>query len=230
MSGNLYAQLVNNTGAALNGLQISYDVEKYRNGSNPAGYRIQLFYSPDGNTWTNAGPDFLTSFAPDADNNGFATAPGATVSVANKTLNVSIASGASFFVVWNYSVNSGSTTTNAPALAIDNVLILGIGAVVATNPSGTGSANPNSVLPGETSTLTVAVTAGTNPTSSGLAVTADRLLSSSSTTALVAATQPPVTTSSLTRRRFRRSPQRARSRCPSRSTTRNRAAPAARSV
>src|SRR6185369_12324980 len=67
MSGNLYAQLVNNTGAALTGLQISYDVEKYRNGSNPAGYRIQLFYSPDGNTWTNAGSDFLTAFTPDAD-------------------------------------------------------------------------------------------------------------------------------------------------------------------
>ena len=172
-SGNLYAQLVNNTGGALSGLQISYDVEKYRNGSNPAGFRYQLFYSTDGNSWTNAGPDFLTSFAPDADNNGFATAPGATASVSNKTLNVSIANGANFFLAWNYSVNTGSTTTNAPALAIDNVSILGLGAVVATNPSGTGNANPNSVLPGGTSTLTVAVTPGTNPASTGLTVTAD---------------------------------------------------------
>src|SRR5690349_13117454 len=155
-SGNLYAQLVNNTGGPLTGLQMSYDVEKYRNGSNPAGYRIQLFYSADGNAWTSAGPDFQTSFAPDADNNGFANAPGATVPVTNKTLNVSIANGASFFVVWNYSVSTGGTTTNAPALAIDNVSILGIAAVVPTNPSGTGNANPNSVLPGESSTLTVA--------------------------------------------------------------------------
>ncbi|HJT66926.1 MAG TPA: DNA/RNA non-specific endonuclease [Pyrinomonadaceae bacterium] len=173
MSGNLYAQLVNNTGGALTGLQISYDVEKYRNGSNPAGYRIQLFYSPDGNTWTNAGSDFLTSFAPDADNNGFANAPGATVPVSNKTLNVSVANGANIFLVWNYSVNTGSTTTNAPALAIDNVSILGISAVVPTNPSGVGNANPNSVLAGESSTLTVAVTPGTNPSSTGLTVTAD---------------------------------------------------------
>ncbi len=30
-SGNLYAQFVNNTGSPLTGLQISYDVEKYRN-------------------------------------------------------------------------------------------------------------------------------------------------------------------------------------------------------
>src|SRR6185369_519771 len=147
LSGNLYAQLVNNTGGSLTGLQISYDVEKYRNGSNPAGYRIQLFYSADGNAWTNAGADFQTSFAPDADNNGFATAPGATLPVTNKTLNVSIANGANFYLVWNYSVSTGSTTTNAPALAVDNVSILGVGAVVATNPSGTGTANPNSVLP-----------------------------------------------------------------------------------
>jgi hypothetical protein len=34
-SGNLYAQLVNSTGGVLSGLQISYNVEKYRNGSNP---------------------------------------------------------------------------------------------------------------------------------------------------------------------------------------------------
>jgi endonuclease G len=173
VSGNLYAQLVNNTGGTLTGLQISYDVEKYRNGSNPAGFRYQLFYSLDGNSWTNAGPDFFTSFAPDADNSGFANAPGATVSVSNKTLNVSVANGANVFLVWNYSVITGSTSTNAPALAIDNVSILGIGGAVATNPSGVGNANPNSVLPGESSTLTVAVTPGTNPSSTALSVTAD---------------------------------------------------------
>jgi DNA/RNA endonuclease G (NUC1) len=173
MSGNLYAQLTNNTGAALTGLQISYDVEKYRNGSNPAGFRIQLFHSSDGVIWTSAGPDFLTSFAPDVDNSGFINAPGATVAVSNKTLNVSVANGANIFLAWNYSVSTGSTTTNAPALAVDNVSILGLGGATPTDPSGTGNANPNSVLPGESSTLTVAVTPGTNPTSTGLTVTAD---------------------------------------------------------
>src|SRR5207245_11597792 len=33
-SGNLYAKLTNNSGGTLSGLNISYDVEKYRNGSN----------------------------------------------------------------------------------------------------------------------------------------------------------------------------------------------------
>ncbi|HJP91817.1 MAG TPA: DNA/RNA non-specific endonuclease [Pyrinomonadaceae bacterium] len=173
MSGNLYAQFTNNTGAGLTGLLVSYDVEKYRNGSNPAGFRYQLFYSLDGLAWTNAGPDFFTSFAPDADNSGFATAPGATVSVTNKTVNVSVPNGSNVYLAWNYSVVSGTTTTNAQALAIDNVSVLGIGAAVSTNPSGVGAANPNSVLPGETSTLTITVTPGTNPASTGLSVSAD---------------------------------------------------------
>src|SRR5688572_5031990 len=172
-SGNLYAQMVNNTGSSLSGFTISYDVEKYRNGSNPAGFRIQLFYSNDGNTWTDAGPGFLSSFAPDADNSGFPVAPGATQSVVNQTLNVPVANGAEIYLAWNYSVISGNVTTNAQALAIDNISILGVAAVAPTNPTGVGTANPNSVLAGENTVLTVAVTPGANPTSSGIAVTGD---------------------------------------------------------
>ena len=181
-SGTLFAQLVNNTGVPLQGVRLSYDVEKYRNGSNPNGFRIQLFHSLDGTSWTNAGPTFLTSFAADADNNGFANAPGVTVPVSNKTLNVIIPNGSNFYLAWNYSVNFGSTTTNAPALAIDNISILGIASTTPTNPSGVGSATPNSVLPGETTKLTVAVTPGTNPTSTGLTVTANLSAIGGSTT------------------------------------------------
>lgn len=171
-SGNLYAQFANNTGAALAGLQISYNVEKYRGGSNPAGFRIQLFYSTDGSTWTNAGPDFLTSFAPDAANAGFATAPGVTVPV-SKTLSVSIPDASNFFLAWNYSVSSGTTTTNGQALAIDDISILGVAGNAATNPSGTGSANPSTVQAGNSTLLTVAVTPGANPASTGIAVSAN---------------------------------------------------------
>jgi DNA/RNA endonuclease G (NUC1) len=45
--------------------------------------------------------------------------------------------------------------------------------LASTSPSGTAAASPNSVLPGDTTTLTVNVTPGANPTSTGLAVTAD---------------------------------------------------------
>ncbi len=171
-SGNLYAQLVNNTGATLTGLQISYNVEKYRGGLNPAGFRIQVFYSTDGSTWTNAGSDFLTSFGPDAANTGFATAPGVTVAVSNKNLNVSIPDGGNFFLAWNYSVASGTTTTNAQALAIDDISILG-STSASTNPAGAGAANPATVQAGNSSLLTIAVTPGANPVSTGLAVNAN---------------------------------------------------------
>ncbi|MDQ6801663.1 MAG: lamin tail domain-containing protein, partial [Acidobacteriota bacterium] len=264
-SGNLYAQLLNNNGSALTALEISYNVEKYRGGSNAAGFRIQMFYSTDGSTWTNAGPSFLTSFPADAANSGFSPAPGPTVAVTNQNLNVSIPNGSAFYLAWNYSVNTGSTVTNAQALAVDDVSILGIGAtpssppatpigLVATagnahvalswnavsgatsynvkraavsngpystiasptsnayddttavngttyfyvvsaansagestnssevsatpfapsiSPSGTGSANPGSVMAGGTTTLTVNVTPGANPPSTGLAVSAN---------------------------------------------------------
>jgi DNA/RNA endonuclease G (NUC1) len=163
-SGNLYAELINNTGDDLTGLKISYNVEKYRNGSNPAGFRYQLYYSHDGLAWTDAGPNFLTSFGPDADNNGFATAPAATVPVDN-TLNVPVSNSATIYLAWNYSVSSGTTTSNAQALAIDNISILGVVPSQPTNPSGIGNANPNAAARTEATLLTVAVTPGENPTS-----------------------------------------------------------------
>ena len=169
-SGNLYGNFQNNTGTALSGLLISYDVEKYRNGTNPAGFRYQLFYSFDSLSWTNAGPDFLTAFAADADNNGFATAPGATVPVSNKILTVSVPNGASIFLAWNYSVTSGFDTSNAQALAIDNVSVLALNGG-ATNPSGVGAANPSSVAATGSTLLTVTVTPGTNPPSTAHTVT-----------------------------------------------------------
>jgi hypothetical protein len=42
-----------------------------------------------------------------------------------------------------------------------------------TDPSGVGASSPSSVDPGDSTLLTVAVTPGSNPTSTGLAVTAD---------------------------------------------------------
>jgi DNA/RNA endonuclease G (NUC1) len=58
-------------------------------------------------------------------------------------------------------------------VGIDDITVTGSVIVLPTNPSGTGSANPNSVLPGATSKLTVNVTPGANPASTGIAVTAD---------------------------------------------------------
>ena len=135
-SVNVYVHLQNNGGSTIENLSISYDVEKYRNGSNTAGFSIQMYYSTDGSTWSSAGSDFLTSFAADANNNGFATAPGATSSVTSKTLSQQIAQNGNLYLAWNYSVTSGTTTSNAQALGIDNVEI---------TANGGGGNNPPSI-------------------------------------------------------------------------------------
>lgn len=125
-SGNLYLYMQNNTGNDLSSVWISYDVEKYRMGSNAAGFSIQMYYSPDGTTWTSAGSSFLTSFAGgDASNNGYASAPGAAVTLISKPLILGspISAGGSLYLAWNYSVTSGTTTSNAQALGLDNFVI-----------------------------------------------------------------------------------------------------------
>lgn len=130
-SGNLYAKYTNSTGAPLSALRISYDVERYRNGSNSTGFRFQLFYSTDGTTWTNAGSNFLTSFTANADNNGCATAPCETKSVSNQVLSIpTIASNSDIYLAWNYSVATGTTTSNAQGLGIDNISVTPLGSSV----------------------------------------------------------------------------------------------------
>ena len=123
-SGNLYVMLQNNGTDNINTFTISYNVEKYRNGTNAAGYTVQLYYSADGTTWTKADSNFTTNFAgADSANNGFASAPGLTLSVVAKNLNVNVAAGNNIYLAWNYSVTSGTTTSSAKALGIDNVSI-----------------------------------------------------------------------------------------------------------
>lgn len=120
---SIYVYLYNNGAEQISDLTISYDVEKYRNGSNSAGFSIQMYYSTNGTSWTSAGSDFLTSFVADADNSNFASAPGSTVSISNKTLNQSINASGSLYLAWSYSVTTGSTTSNAQALGVDNISI-----------------------------------------------------------------------------------------------------------
>lgn len=125
-SGNLYVQLVNAGAAAIPSLDVSYNVEKYRNGSNPAGFRVQLFFSLDGVNWTSAGEDFFTGFSPDGNIDTFPVAPGETEAV-SATLDLSaapLAAGSSLYLAWNYSVATGTTTSYAQALGVDDVSVM----------------------------------------------------------------------------------------------------------
>ncbi|MCC5874964.1 MAG: hypothetical protein JJU11_01975, partial [Candidatus Sumerlaeia bacterium] len=122
--GAVMAEFTNTSNEPLDGLNIKYDVEQYRNGSNPEGFSMRLRYSLDGESWSDA-PSFTTNFSPGVDNSGFANAPGSVQNVAGD-LPVSIPGNGTIFLKWRYSVTSGNTTTNAIALAVDNLELYGL--------------------------------------------------------------------------------------------------------
>lgn len=119
---NVYAHFINGGKKNLENIIMSYDVEKYRDGNNGAGFTVQLYYSADGTSWTAAGDDFKTDFAPSASTAGMETVPGETVPV-NGILPGQLQAGCDLYLAWNISVTSGDNCAGAPALAIDNVEI-----------------------------------------------------------------------------------------------------------
>ncbi len=125
-SGNLYVQLQAPANTEIKSLTVSYGVEKYRNGTTAPGWKVQLFYSADGITWASAGSTFTTSFAADVDSNGYDPAPGSST-VTSGTLDAFVPRGAPFFLAWNYTTSAPASVdaTNAQALAIDDVTIVG---------------------------------------------------------------------------------------------------------
>lgn len=127
-SVNIYLQLTNNGATPITQLAISYKIEKYRNGKNSDSSAVQLWYL-NGATWVNLGAPFYSTFAPDADNNGYATAPDAakTVTVnAVYNLPAAVALNGTLTFAWNISQGvaaTGANASNSPALGIDDVRI-----------------------------------------------------------------------------------------------------------
>ncbi len=120
---SIMTQLSNTDAKDIESLSISYDIEKYRNGDNSAGFIVQMYYSTDGTAWTSAGSDFATTFAPDAATAGAAEVPISTTAVSNKLLKTAIAAGGDIYLAWNISVASGTSPNKAMGLALDNVKI-----------------------------------------------------------------------------------------------------------
>jgi len=120
---NVYAYFQNSGSSTIKRLDVSYDVYKFRNGSNAAGFTFQLYYSTDGTNWTAAGPNFITSFPSDLDNSS-GTVPLDTKKVINQTITgLNISAGGSLYLAWDYSTTSGTTSSNAQALGIDNFVM-----------------------------------------------------------------------------------------------------------
>jgi predicted extracellular nuclease len=69
-------------------------------------------------------------------------------------------------------IMTANAVGNDEWVGIDDINITGMGGG-STNPSGTGAASPSSVVQGGSTLLTVTVTPGTNPASTGLTVTGD---------------------------------------------------------
>lgn len=116
---SIYARFVNTGRKALEAINVSYDVEKYRNGNNGAGFTVKLYTSADGSNWTEAGADFTTEFPASSATAGAATVPMETKGVSG-TLDGTLAPGCELYLAWNISVTSGTNCAGAPALAIDN--------------------------------------------------------------------------------------------------------------
>lgn len=119
---NVYAHMVNKAEEAITQLNVEYDVEKYRNGNNAAGFCVQMYTSADGSNWVSAGEDFYTYFAPDARTEGLAEVPGKTVHVKH-ALAIPIPSKDGLYLAWNITVAQGTAANAAMALAIDNCKI-----------------------------------------------------------------------------------------------------------
>ena len=120
---NVMTCLHNAGDEAITKLTLSYDIEKYRDGDNAAGFAVQLYVSTDGSTWSNAGEDFYTFFSPDAATQGAEVVPISTTAITGKQLMVDIAADADLYLAWNISVASGSSPNKAMGLSIDNVAI-----------------------------------------------------------------------------------------------------------
>ena len=119
---NVYAHLFNQSKKTLENVTVSYDIEKYRKGSNPAGFTVQLYYSIDGRNWTSAGDSFMTYLAPDGETAGYEDVPGETITVSN-VLPATMGGMCDLYLAWNISVASGDAANAAMALAIDNFTI-----------------------------------------------------------------------------------------------------------
>ena len=120
---NVMTCLNNASDESITKLTFSYDIEKYRDGDNAAGFAVQLYVSTDGETWSNAGEDFYTYFAPDAATQGAAVVPISTTAITGKQLIVDLAAGGNLYLAWNISVASGTSPNKAMGLSIDNVVI-----------------------------------------------------------------------------------------------------------
>jgi hypothetical protein len=170
------ARFVNRTGSTITSLTVNYTGEQWRNGGNTTIQSLAFQYqvanagvitSITSGTWTSfSALDFSspihTSTAAALDGNS--TANRAAIS---STLTVIVADGQEVWIRWVDVNDAGSDH----GLAVDDFSVTPVGSASSTNPTIAGTANPSTVVAGNSTLLTATVTSGTNPTSTGIGVT-----------------------------------------------------------
>ncbi|HTK81611.1 MAG TPA: choice-of-anchor D domain-containing protein [Bacteroidota bacterium] len=169
------ASFTNNTGAAIESLVVIYTGEEWRLGARNRFDSLQFQMSLDATslttgTWTRyTSLDFATpdTAAPTGAKDGNTGPERSSKTYTITGLNIS--NGSTFWIRWSDFNVSGSDD----GLAVDDFSLTPYVGSSSTNPSGVGAANPSTVNAGSMTVLTVKVTPGTNPTSTGIAVNAN---------------------------------------------------------
>jgi len=120
---SVMAHLHNDANADITALTICYDIEKYRNGANTAGFTHQLFTSTDGENWTSAGNTFGRQYTKDDNTNGAEVVP-ISVTAVNGNLTCTFPKDGDFYLAWSVSPTSGTDCAKSMAFGIDNVVIV----------------------------------------------------------------------------------------------------------
>ncbi|HEX7567248.1 MAG TPA: hypothetical protein VF355_01645, partial [Anaerolineaceae bacterium] len=157
-------------------IQVSWD----QTGSNTGPRDFKLAYSTDGTTFTDFGSSYSIA------NDGWSSVTPSLVSTISRDLSsitaINNQANVYFRLIVTSSVSiSGGTVAATGSGRVDNFTVSGTPPPT-TNPSGVGTAIPNTLFAGDTTLLTVAVTPGANPATTGHTVTCDLSAIGGSTT------------------------------------------------
>jgi len=178
LSPMIGAAFTNGTGSTIRGLDIAYIGEQWRAGVTNRGVadRLDFQFSVDATsltngTWTDA--DALDLLSTNISTTAGALDGNAAINrhgIAGTISGLNLAPGATIRIRWKDVALTSAD--NDDGLAIDEFTLTPRGGVT-TPPSATGAASPASINTGDATLLTVTVTPGTNPSSTGLTVLGD---------------------------------------------------------
>ena len=119
-NGNLYWRYQHAGPGAVGHFTLAYAGRKFRHGTNPAGFSLRLFISTNDAAWTEVPAACLSWEGGSTPADALVTTKAAT----NVLINQPLAADGTIYFAWNYCVSSGTSTTYAQGLGIDDVVIV----------------------------------------------------------------------------------------------------------